>query len=262
MEDTISKLRDLLLSQSKAGRLRALLDSVYGAPVTTPGMLGIQHQQSASQTDPALERYMAGKESAARGVPLEAPAFSPDDLIGSGLFKGMLGLGALAGSIKSVGKAVPQAEALHFAQLEAMRLAQLRAALPVEQGGLGLPANNTPQMRADAMFPIDTYHGTDKDILDMKPGKGRFGKGIYTSNSPKRASGYAESYDSGQNVIPLRSTEPDLNYVRGEINRFDSPDMIRSRFAAFDPWRRTAAIAAAMGVSAPDLLAKERDDKR
>jgi hypothetical protein len=32
----------------------------------------------------------------------------------------------------------------------------------------------------------------------------------------------------------------------------------RSKFAAFDPFRRTAAIAAAMGVAAPDLLAQER----
>jgi hypothetical protein len=35
------------------------------------------------------------------------------------------------------------------------------------------------------------------------------------------------------------------------------PDQIRSRFAAFDPFRKDAAIAAAMGVAAPDLLAEE-----
>jgi hypothetical protein len=34
-------------------------------------------------------------------------------------------------------------------------------------------------------------------------------------------------------------------------------DNIRSRFAAFDPFRRNAAVAAAMGVAAPDLLAQE-----
>lgn len=37
-----------------------------------------------------------------------------------------------------------------------------------------------------------------------------------------------------------------------------NPDLVRSRFAAFDPFRKTAAIAAAMGVAAPDLLAKEK----
>lgn len=37
-----------------------------------------------------------------------------------------------------------------------------------------------------------------------------------------------------------------------------NPDQIRSRFAAFDPLRKTAATAAAAGLAAPDLLAKER----
>lgn len=43
INDTVGRIRDLLLSQSKAGRLRSLLDSVYGAtePVRRiPGMLG------------------------------------------------------------------------------------------------------------------------------------------------------------------------------------------------------------------------------
>jgi hypothetical protein len=35
---------------------------------------------------------------------------------------------------------------------------------------------------------------------------------------------------------------------------------VRSRFAAFDPFRRTAATAAAFGVAAPDLLAAEQQD--
>ena len=36
-----------------------------------------------------------------------------------------------------------------------------------------------------------------------------------------------------------------------------NPDNIRSRFAAGDPFRRNAAIAAATGSFAPDLLAEE-----
>jgi hypothetical protein len=39
-------------------------------------------------------------------------------------------------------------------------------------------------------------------------------------------------------------------------------DNIRSRFAAFDPFRRSAAVASAMGVAAPDLMAKEKTDKK
>jgi hypothetical protein len=37
-------------------------------------------------------------------------------------------------------------------------------------------------------------------------------------------------------------------------------DNIRSRFAAFDPWRRNAAIAALTGTAAPDLMAGENDN--
>jgi len=39
-----------------------------------------------------------------------------------------------------------------------------------------------------------------------------------------------------------------------------SPDQIRSRFAAFDPLRKTAATAAAAGLAAPDLLAGQQQD--
>jgi hypothetical protein len=40
------------------------------------------------------------------------------------------------------------------------------------------------------------------------------------------------------------------------------PDQIRSRFAAFDPLRKTAATAAAAGLAAPDLLAEEKKKAR
>ena len=40
------------------------------------------------------------------------------------------------------------------------------------------------------------------------------------------------------------------------------PEDIRSRFAAFDPFRRNTAVATAMGVAAPDLLAKEKNEKK
>ena len=45
---------------------------------------------------------------------------------------------------------------------------------------------------------------------------------------------------------------------KSTVTAVQDPDLLRSRFAAFDPWRRTAAIASAMGVAAPDLLAQEQ----
>lgn len=44
---------------------------------------------------------------------------------------------------------------------------------------------------------------------------------------------------------------------KSTVTAVQDPDLLRSRFAAFDPWRKTAATAAAMGVAAPDLLAQE-----
>jgi hypothetical protein len=44
---------------------------------------------------------------------------------------------------------------------EALDTAQRNAALPVEKGGLGLPKNNTPEMRSEAMgYKTPAYHGT------------------------------------------------------------------------------------------------------
>jgi hypothetical protein len=50
----------------------------------------------------------------------------------------------------------------------------------------------------------------------------------------------------------------DLEAGGNTIVPFHKSD-IRSRFAAFDPWRRNAAIAALTGTAAPDLMAGEND---
>jgi hypothetical protein len=48
-----------------------------------------------------------------------------------------------------------------YPQQEALDKAQRNAALPVEEGGLGLPKDNTPEMRAEAMgYDVPAYHGT------------------------------------------------------------------------------------------------------
>jgi hypothetical protein len=55
---------------------------------------------------------------------------------------------------------------------QAYLTAQRNAALPVNQGGLGLPANNTAMDRARALgFDVDNpvYHGTGADFTEFKP---------------------------------------------------------------------------------------------
>lgn len=215
-------------------------------------------------------------------------------------------------------------------QSAALRLAQQRAALPVEQHGLGLAANNTPQMRAAAMgFDAPAYHSSLEDIKRFNP-TGRFAgnlgvSGVSVTDSAEMASRYLDRYANqgwvngvpnqpfDKNILPLMVNEgnvlessvspfkspvrmgfplpdgyvnpmvprgidtlkvPDSinrngvtvkhsdgkNAIRGIESVISNPDNIRSRFAAFDPWRRNAAIASAMGVAAPDLLAAENPD--
>ena len=270
-------------------------------------------------------------------------------------------------------------------QAQALRLAQQRAALPVEQGGLGLAADNTAAQRAAIMFPDEVFHGskTPENIKKLVAGGesgsirtgDAYGTGVYTTTD---ASGDASAYGAGGAVFPLRinrsghlqidapnaddlqklskfagesmlpsdkarfavgrerrefadvqdardffaNQRENWNQFGGgydrarpealanpngtfavEFTNFDAPvpitsgkdadtllratgydnvqslgytghtldrgngrlwdvttdtDQLRSRFAAFDPFRRTAAIAATMGVAAPDLLAAEQ----
>lgn len=159
-------------------------------------------------------------------------------------------------------------------QDEALRLAQQRASLPPSQGGLGLPAGNTPEQRAKAMgFDTDAYHATDADII-------KFDNAKLGTNTRQNTGGDQEAVESamlghwfsdrdltnkdprgymfGDVVYPVKLRKPkkinDKEF--GSISYIvKDPDQIRSRFAAFDPLRKTAAIAAAAGLAAPDLLA-------
>ena len=65
-----------------------------------------------------------------------------------------------------------EAIALFFKQTPEQRMAtaQQRAALPKDQGGLGLPADNTAAQRADVMFPTPVWRGVGKDKDLTSPG--------------------------------------------------------------------------------------------
>jgi len=219
-------------------------------------------------------------------------------------------LGALArtaerGLEKAV-KAAPQDEAL--------RLAQLRAALPTSQGGLGLPASNTPMDRAKAMkFDLDKnyVHNTSLPFDKIKEdGKfsGIFALPNYSANygnvdmplvvrgkiasssdlkdsiknpskQKKRAineelpSNIKDPADIADAYVEMQRRRNELarglGYTGVKINdefgdtvSLVSPENIRSRFAAFDPFRKDAATAALFGVAAPDLLAKEQEPEK
>lgn len=200
---------------------------------------------------------------------------------------------------KAAAKAAPQDEAL--------RLAQQRAALPPAQGGLGLPANNTPMQRAESgKFVIPAYHGGDPNIKKFMPKGGKdnsektlewyrqrvknnepvgymdFRSGSFFSPATNIASEYAKEgavypvliksempldLEIGGAKTKLKGDKPTSTidalklYRDGNLDEISimDPDQVRSMFAAFDPWRKDAATAAAFGVAAPDLMAKEQE---
>jgi hypothetical protein len=129
-----------------------------------------------------------------------------------------------------------------FPQQGALDTAQKNAALPISEGGLGLPPTNTPMDRAKAMgFETDVYHATDapQDFSTFTPSvKGKMGSGVYTSFEPA----YAERYAGGETArtMPLMS--------RGEMANVDTrtevSDLVRQQLANENPnfniqeWKR------------------------
>lgn len=292
------------------------------------------------------------------------------------------------GALTAIKDAIEAAQAAKKApQAEALFLAQQRAALPIEKGGLGLPANNTPLQRAKAMgIDTDAFHASKQDITGaFQPGyndnlafvtkspefankwigKGKYNQRIgdqaklerdaadeaykqikyknmdYETLNNMQGDEFTKEYDRrsaiakaenakefGEQGSPdkIHSTvypvmveanktfDPELhmhemtdfftknevpeklqdlyktgNYMMYETNPvvdylkskgYDSmrlrestgdeyptlavfnPETVRSKFAAFDPFRLSTATAATMGVEAPDLLAKEQNKRK
>jgi hypothetical protein len=180
--------------------------------------------------------------------------------VGQVLKMGAKGVDALIDVLRTGKKLAPQEEAL--------MLAQQRAALPIEKGGLGLSPTNTAAERATAMgFDKNVYRGTKANEVTHKGN-------VYVTDMPESANYYAghvvqdELYPmltrhEGGNVMPLRGHADFVKQNNAAPlstggNRYEiKNEALRSRFAAFDPWRKTAATAATMGVAAPDLLAQE-----
>lgn len=94
----------------------------------------------------------------------------------------------------------------------AMKTAQKNAALPIEEGGLGLPPNNTAMDRAKAMgYDIPVYHGTNAEINAFNTqGKGKTsGAGAFFTTNPTTAETYV-SASGGGNVMPLLLNKDDF----------------------------------------------------
>jgi hypothetical protein len=107
---------------------------------------------------------------------------------------------------------VPQGTDNAITSVDRMAIAQRNAALPVSEGGLGLPANNTAAQRAEAMgYKIPVYHGTNADINALNvQGKGKTsGAGAFLTTNPITAETYV-SASGGGNIMPLLLKKDDF----------------------------------------------------
>lgn len=385
---------DSLLADAFRGSLSNLESLGRGFAVAPVGLLGDVNALAREYITPRLP-------SSVQGLLQQMPAAPTTERILSNIPRvsaprmetaGMEQLGAamnprgpieLAKMTKNlpVGASIKDVGAFKYPQEEAMRLAQQRAALPVEQGGLGLAANNTAEQRAKAMkFIREMFHETEGKNIEggllnfdvkrvgaaasdeqtpyamfLKPHGESIG---IAKNQPSQMPVLVKSDLSDENILKAFGDRQELQnylnqfpdikeatqavrdldnkmanyideiskksnelYAQGKIEEADKlldstninsnlmkefdartnelaalskqkitdlfksqgigtvgltndagafgrktltemvlnpEENVRSRFAAFDPFRRNAAIAAAMGVAAPNLLAQEQ----
>jgi len=321
-------------------------DSITGLPLNSDGTVTLFHHTNKTAAEQIAKSgrlksagepsvYLTTEKATTTGygdvavpVRVKPSLLNLDDEFPSGRMDFSIDTGKPKGSVPvTVEKQSPQAP-----QQAALDLAQQRAALPVEQGGLGLLGSNTAEQRAAAMgFTQNAYHGTPifpsglGDILKFNPNASvEMARrkpsldtvGSWFSDNPASAGmyeggGYGAIYPvkinpgnvkettfenmnrtamrlAGENPktgeyakpnavqaykdwldankinalsISHNPESPSTEFLNQVATVVRNPDDIRSRFAAFDPFRRSAAVAATMGAAAPDLLAAQQDEE-
>ena len=230
------------------------------------------------------ENRLAGLlgEGAGLAAPIVAAAKAPE--IAGGLLQMGRNLATPATMNKQAG------QVFIYPQEKALATAQKNAALPIEQGGLGLHTNNTPLERAQAMgFDTNTimYHGGKKnfdsfnqsrngiyftDSHDLAKEYGKKVKNIYLKKGSAKefdASGNSFSdYETyrflndnvrrmvGDSSVVMKNFKdapnPALDAPASTVVAINRPSQARYTTAAFDPMRRNEADL--LGRADPKLL--------
>jgi hypothetical protein len=182
-------------------KVQAALESLPAAPTTEAILAQIPRGTEARRESSGMEQLGAamnpmGPIEAVKGVTKGLGAYGK--LAGEAINDAMVyGRGPLAEVTPQPMRMVEQTKSnFKFPQEKAMKLAQERAALPIDQGGLGLHLNNTAEERAAAMNATDWFHGTDrldrlleKKNIDAK--RATSGPMPYGTNETELASNYA-----------------------------------------------------------------------
>jgi hypothetical protein len=140
--------------------------------------------------------------------------------------------------------------------------AEKQAMLPTSQGGLGLPAGNTPADRAAAQGYIDYMHGTERmdRLLEGKtlnPKRATSGPMPYGTDTPAVASGYATSKqdtsrianDIGDMANYFQVSPKDLGFTRQK-----SPYTVEQTWYQLDPEKKAEILdkARRIGYEVPE----------
>lgn len=208
-KDTIEYLKSLGISVARGvPQLATGFVDLAALPFTLSGL--IKPEQAFGSTDwMTAKGYLPPKQEGllSETTELLSGAINPAT--------GAMAIGATAA--KGLSKAAKKAAKTEFEL--AHEVAQRNAALPISEGGLGLPANNTAMDRAAAMgFDIPAYHGTiNSEIAAFDPmmGKGaREGTGSWFSENPQLASTYAGNM--GGTVMPVLIKDKKMAVVDAE----------------------------------------------
>ena len=126
-----------------------------------------------------------------------------------------------------------------------------------EGGGYGAiyPVKINPGNVKETTF--ENMNRTAMRLAGESPKTGEYAK-------PNAVQAYKDWLDSNKiNALSISHNpeSPSTEFLNQVATVVRNPDDIRSRFAAFDPFRRSAAVAATMGAAAPDLLAAQQDEE-
>jgi len=131
-----------------------MAEKAIGSSMGIDPMMGMVGKTGELHAVPGAARYMAS-----RALPeIKDTAAMAADLYMQGKMPGMVAPASYAAPPTSGGKLLTPVEIAH-------QTAQRNAALPIEQGGLGLHPENTAMDRAKAMgIDTDVYHGSKQNI--------------------------------------------------------------------------------------------------
>ena len=128
---------------------------------------------------------------------------------------------------------------------DALALAQRHAALPVSEGGLGLPAGNTAMDRARAMgYDTTVYHGRSRsaasrgDFTDVLPGAGGTEAGALWAGDKALAGKYTGRQGAVYPLMTSRSSLAETGYAMPSESEIASmsPAQVNRLLSDVDAW--------------------------